>query len=175
MGSARVPPRAGESAAMKKAEGFSLIELLVVLAIIMTIAAIAIPSLLRSRIAANEAAAVASVRTITTAETAYAQTFPYIGYTCTLNELGPPAPGQPISSTAGGIIDPVLASGVKQGYTLSITNCLGTPKVTYSTAAVPITPGATGVRSFCSDVSGTIWYGSDGTASTCLTAGSVLQ
>jgi prepilin-type N-terminal cleavage/methylation domain-containing protein len=102
---------------MRRTKGFSLIELLVVVAIILTIAVIAIPSLLRSRIAANEAAAVASIRTLTTAEHAYAETFPDLGYTCNVGDLGPPASGQPISSTAGGIIDSVLASGVKQGYT----------------------------------------------------------
>src|ERR1051325_1569200 len=125
---------------MKKDKGFSLIELLIVVAIILTIAAIAIPSLIRSRIAANEASAVASVRAITTAEHAYAQMFPYIGYTCTLSDLGEPAAGQPIGPTAaGGILDSVLVSGVKQGYSLNIGNCSGSPKSTYSTTAVPVT------------------------------------
>jgi type IV pilus assembly protein PilA len=160
---------------MKNAKGFSLIELLIVVAIILTISAIAVPSLLRSRIAANEAAAVASIRTLTTAETAYAQTYPSVGYTCTLSDLGPPPSGQALSSTGGGIIDAVLASGVKQGYTLTLSNCTGTPQATYGSMAVPITPGATGVRSFCSDATGTIWFGDDGTAARCRSAGAVLQ
>jgi type IV pilus assembly protein PilA len=160
---------------MRKARGFSLIELLIVVAIILIIAAIAIPTLLRSRIAANEAAAVSSLRTITTAEHAYAQTYPEIGFTCTLSELGPPAGGSPISSTSTGAIDAVVASGTKQGYTLSLGNCTGTPRSTFNSVAVPVTPGATGVRSFCSDASGVIWYAVDSTEATCRSAGSVLR
>lgn len=155
--------------------GFSLIELLIVVAIILTIAAIAIPSLLRSRIAANEASAVGSVRTITTAETAYAQTFPSLGYTCNISDLGPPASGTPITATAAGVIDSVLASGVKQGYSFMISNCTGTPASTYSSAGVPLNFGGSGVRSFCSDASGTIWFATDGTAATCQGSGTVLQ
>jgi len=160
---------------MVKQKGFTLIELLIVVAIILTIAVIAIPSLLRSRIAANESSAVASVRSLTTAEHAYATTFPYLGYTCNLSDLGPPPAGQPVSSTAGDVIDGVLASGTKQGYSLSLSSCSGSPKSTYSSSAIPVTPGSTGVRSFCSDASGTIWFGGDGTATTCKTSGSVLQ
>jgi prepilin-type N-terminal cleavage/methylation domain-containing protein len=163
---------------MRVTRGFSLIELLIVVAIILTIAAIAIPRLLQSRIAANEAAAVSSIRTLTTAEHAYAQTYPDIGFTCTIAELGPPSGGGALSSTAAGIIDVVLASGIKQGYTLSLSNCgaaTGTPNFTYSSAAVPASPGATGVRAFCSDASGIIWYAHDGTAATCRSAGLVLQ
>ncbi|MGB9103823.1 MAG: prepilin-type N-terminal cleavage/methylation domain-containing protein [Terriglobales bacterium] len=160
---------------MRKAKGFSLIELLIVIAIILIIAAIAIPNLIRSKLAANEASAVASIRTITTAETTYSTTFPEVGYTCTLSELGPPAPGQPVSTTAGGILDTVLASGTKRGYFFSLSNCNSTPRATYSSVAVPLSVGATGTRSFCSDASGIIWQGNDGTAATCQSAGIVIQ
>src|SRR5512135_3372929 len=113
--------------------GFSLIELLIVVAIILIIAAIAIPNMLRARIAANEASAVASIRTITTAETTYAQTYPEIGYTCTLSEMGPPSGGSAMSSTGAGILDSVLSSGQKAGYSFGLQNCTGTPRSTYTT------------------------------------------
>jgi prepilin-type N-terminal cleavage/methylation domain-containing protein len=159
---------------MSRDGGFSLLELLIVVAIILTIAAIAIPSLIRSRIAANESAAVANIRSISTAEIAYAQTYPDLGYTCTLAALGPPASGDPLSSTAAGVIDSVLASGTKQGYSFVLTNCTGTPVSTYNSGGVPMN-SSTGARSFCSDASGIIWYAEDGTVSTCQSSGKVLK
>ncbi len=161
---------------MRKAKGFSLIELLIVVAIILIIAAIAIPNLVRSKIAANEASAVNSIRAITTAETAYSSTYPNVGYTCTIGYLGPPASGTPANSTAAGLLDSVLSSGSKAGYTFSITSCgSGTPAPSYQSSAVPLSVGATGTRSFCSNATGIIWQGNDGTAATCMTAGTVIQ
>src|SRR5580698_6277908 len=95
-------------------KGFSLIELLIVVAIILIIAAIAIPNLLRSKIAANQASAVASLRTMNTSEVTYSSTYNQ-GYTSTLAQLGPPASGASTSSNAG-LTDSVLAGGYKSGY-----------------------------------------------------------
>jgi len=102
----------------RDSRGFSLIELLIVVAIILIIAAIAIPNLLRSRIAANQASAIGSMRIINTAEVTYYSSFGQ-GYSTTLVKLGPPASGAPTDATAAGLIDSVLASGVKSGYTFA--------------------------------------------------------
>ena len=95
--------------------GFSLVELLIVVAIILIIAAIAIPSFLRSRIAANQASAIESMRNIGTAEVNYWVTYGQ-GFSTSLSALGPPPEGVQANSTAAGLIDEVLASGAKSGY-----------------------------------------------------------
>ena len=96
--------------------GFSLIELLIVVAIILIIAAIAIPNLLRAKIAANESSAANSVRKIATAEVTYNSAFPAVGYDAALADLGGPATACNPSSTTACIIDSSLSAGQKSGY-----------------------------------------------------------
>src|SRR5512141_3207100 len=93
---------------MRKQRGFSLIELLIVVAIILVIAAIAIPNLLRAKIAANEASAVSSVRAINTAQVTYSAAYPEFGYADDLAKLGAPTGGAPPSPTTAAILDWVL-------------------------------------------------------------------
>jgi len=134
---------------MRKHRGFSLIELLIVVAIILIIAAIAIPNLLRARMAANESSAVASIRTINTAEITYSSTYPTVGFAGTLAVLGGVAPCTPTSTTAC-LIDSVLAGGVKSGYNFVVGGGASTPNTTYYATAIPVTLNQTGTRSFCS-------------------------
>jgi prepilin-type N-terminal cleavage/methylation domain-containing protein len=103
--------------------GFSLLELLIVVAIILIIAAIAIPNFLRSRIAANQASAIQSLRVISTAEVTYSTTYG-TGYSTSLTVLGPPASGQQPTATAAGLLDETLAGGTKSGYSFSYTPSL---------------------------------------------------
>ncbi len=146
-------------------KGFSLIELLIVVAIILIIAAIAIPYLLRSKIAANESSAVASLHTITTAETSYASTWG-AGYAPTLGNLGGPIPCPVASAAAACIIDPLLslAPYTKSGYTfLAIGNTpVGGVNNGFEVNATPTAVQLTGVRAFCSDQSGVIRFNANG-------------
>ena len=151
---------------MRKAQkGFSLIELLIVVAIILIIAAIAIPNLLRAKMAANEASAVGSIRTINTVSVEYSTT--YGGYPTSLLALGGPAGGT-AAATSAELIDAVLAAGTKSGYTFTYTtgatdgagNVVG-----YTLTGVPTTVGTTGQRQFFTDQSGVIRANAAGVAS----------
>jgi type IV pilus assembly protein PilA len=137
-------------------KGFSLIELLIVVAIILIIAAIAIPNLLKSKIAANQASAVASLRTINTSEVTYSSTYNQ-GYTSTLAQLGPPASGASTSSNAG-LTDSVLAGGAKSGYTFAYTAgaAVNGSTPTYQMTATPVSVGTTGQNYYFTDDSNVI-------------------
>jgi prepilin-type N-terminal cleavage/methylation domain-containing protein len=146
---------------MQKQKGFSLIELLIVVAIILVIAAIAIPNLMRSKMAANESSAVGSLRTINTAEITYSTTYPETGFG-NLSVLGGTSCGSATSSAAC-LIYNVLASGTKSGYNFSATAGSGSPVVTYTFLATAVAQDQSGQRSFCSDQSGVIYAGASGT------------
>ena len=128
--------------------GFSLIELLIVVAIILIIAAIAIPNLLRARLSANESSAVASVRSISTAQALYQINYPTSGYG-TLVQLTGAEPCTPTSSNAC-LIDNALATGAKNGYNFTINLTGSAPATNYMVTAIPQVVGSTGQRSFCS-------------------------
>ena len=139
---------------MRKQKGFSLIELLIVVAIILIIAAIAIPNLMRARMSANEASAVGSVRSINTAEISYNAAYGNIGFSTVLTQLGNTAAGACTpSTTTGCFIDASLtATGIKSGYTftLALNGTATVPLTNYSVLAVPTTPNSSGTRYFCS-------------------------
>jgi len=150
-----------------KSSGFSLIELLIVVAIILIIAAIAIPNFLRSKVAANQASAVESLRTICTAEFTYSSTY-NMGYTATLGYLGPPPSGSAGDISHADIVDNVL-SGTAAGGSTAMTSTKAGYLFTYSPGvavngqvlsftvnADPVTRGTTGLNSYFVDQTGVV-------------------
>ena len=135
---------------MRRAKGFSLIELLIVVAIILIIAAIGVPSFLNSRMAANESSAVSSLRTLNTAQISYNTTYATVGFAANLTALAGTCTGTNIPTSSNAcLIDSVLESGIKSGYSFTLQGVSGSPASSYQVIAAPLN-SMTGVHSFCS-------------------------
>jgi prepilin-type N-terminal cleavage/methylation domain-containing protein len=149
----------------KGAKGFSLVELLIVVAIILVIAAIAIPNFLRSKVAANQSSAVASLHTLEIAEMTYSSTYG-AGYSASLQYLAPAAGGALATSTAAGLIDSVLATGVKSGYSFTYSPGATDPTGRISSFDFTANPvsSTTGTQYYYTDESGVIRQNSTTTA-----------
>ena len=144
------------------AGGFTLMELLIVIAIILILMLMAIPTIGSLKKKANETSAINSMQVINKAEVQYSSTYPINGFACALPALGgDPASGAP-SATSAQILQQDLATGDKSGYLFTVSNCSkvtvnGQDRFTgYTVTAVPETVGKTGDRGFCSDQFGTI-------------------
>ena len=150
---------------MTSGKGFTLIELLIVVAIVAIIAGIAVPGLLRSRMAGNESAAIGSLRAIVSAESAYASSCGQNRYATALTALGVPAPGgaQPFLAP-----DLAVAAAEKSGFRFALSaaagaaagapDCHGAATATgYYASAAPVKFGSTGARAFAVNTAGTIW------------------
>src|SRR5208282_2777567 len=139
-------------------KGFSLIELLIVVAIILVIAGIAIPNLLRSRIVANESGAAEAVRVVNSAQVSYYSTYGTAGYASSMSALGGSCTSTLPNSSAACLVDSVLATGTKSGYIYNITVSATSPAQNYNVIASPQSPGFSGVHYFCSFEDATLRY-----------------
>ncbi len=142
--------------------GFTLMELLIVMSVILILMAVAIPNYMNMRSQANETAAMEELRTLNSAEIQYQTDYPANGFSCNLSQLGgDPKAGAP-SPTGAQLIPADLASGYKSGYLFTITNCTKVNVnnqdvyTSFEVTAVPQAVGKTGHRGFCMDQTGEI-------------------
>lgn len=158
----RTPRRIRRSITQARSNGFTLMELLIVISIILILMLVAIPTAGKIRRHANEVSAIKSLQTIQEAENMYSDTYPTHGFTCSLQALGGDNKSGPSTPEAAGLITGELTTGVKSGYVFSITNCTkftsnNTERITgYTLTAVPATVGKTGDRGFCLDSNGSL-------------------
>jgi type IV pilus assembly protein PilA len=150
---------------MRKQQGFSLIELLIVVAIILVISAIAIPNYLRSRMQANEASAVGSLRMINTSAVTYSSTYLNVGFPTNMADMGGANPCTATQTTAC-ILEDTIAQGTKSGYSFLWVGDGATPSVSYSLTATPLQVGGSGQRQFCTDQAGVIRFEASGAGCT---------
>jgi len=159
---------------MKNQKGFSLIELLLVVGVILIISAIAVPSFLRSRMRANEAAAVAAIRTIDAAAVTYSVSYPDLGYPTNFTSLGSVgADPCTATSTTACLVDDTVAQGTKSGYVFVWAGDGATPSVSFTVTGTPLSPGSTGQSMYCSDQTAVIHLEFSGSG--CTNASPVLQ
>jgi type IV pilus assembly protein PilA len=141
-------------------DGFTLMELLIVISIILILMLVAIPTAGKIKKHANELSAQKSLQTIEQAESMYESTYPTNGFACSLTALGGDPNSGPPSATSAGVINGELSTGIKSGYIFNITNCTkvtvnNSDRITsYTATAVPATPGKTGDRGFCLESGG---------------------
>jgi type II secretory pathway pseudopilin PulG len=163
-----------KSAGRLKGEGLAVAGLVLgymglgAIPIILIVAAIAIPNLLRARIAANESSAVNGVTEIGAAEATYSEAHPEQGFSCDLPQVA-----------SYGKLNAELGSGQRHGYVFALQNCAaeqpGGPNTKFQVVAYPMNRNQTGVRAFCSDESGAIRFDGDGSPQACLEGGAPLQ
>ena len=140
--------------------GFTLMELLIVISIMLILMLLAIPSYNSVRILGNESSAMSSLQAIQKAQLLYHQNFPNLGYACTLPALGSDPTQTTATATAARVLQGDLSTGNKSGYTFNIVNCAKAPNseeiVSYEVTGVPISVGKTGNKGYCMNFEGEI-------------------